>query len=640
MKRIIIILCLISFVKGYAQAPHLINYQAIARDGSGNIITSGSIGLKFEILQGSTTGTVAYGETNTASPSAAGIFNVAIGGGTPFSGTLGGVNWATGPYFIRVSIDPTGGTSYTAVGTTQLMSVPYALYAEKAGNSTGSLPTGTLTGQTLYWDNSISQWVINKNLFNNGANVNVGDPIVSNNKMKVVSSLVTDSAALFVYKTNSSANQVAVRGIAAGSASNSGSLTINPIAGGHFVGYNINPAGSAVGVVGQGSSPLGDAVGLIGIASSSASSVGRSVGLYASSTGPYYPTSYAAIFDRGKVFVNDTLIINTPGGVGDVLTRGVNGKAQWSTPPTPMAGPWTQSVGSVTLTNANDNVYIGTNSGSAKLNIASTTGFSGNDISVASNSSVDALQIFKFSGTGSGLRIVNASTTNTSIATIAMFSGGNQIGLDINISSNNPALQAQTTGTSSAILGINSGSGPSVRGLKNTTGSGIAGLFDNNNPGNTSDALLASTVGSGAAVHALAGPTPASALALLVENGHIKAVGPSLAVSSTSVVGGFSAPSGATCTNCNDVRGIVSFSTGVTGFGSPNYAEVTVTFAKPYATIPFVSITPLTDMQDLGYVVANPTSTSFSIRVYRSSNKSVPLSVPSSLFKFNYLIIE
>jgi hypothetical protein len=85
----------------------------------------------FEILQGSTP---VYSEEHTVAPSAAGIFTAAIGGGNNPSGSFSAINWANGPYSIRVSLDPTGGTAYTAVGTSQLLSVPYSLYAEKAGS--------------------------------------------------------------------------------------------------------------------------------------------------------------------------------------------------------------------------------------------------------------------------------------------------------------------------------------------------------------------------------------------------------------------------------------------------------------------------------------------------------------------------
>ncbi len=126
----------------FSQAPQFLNYQAIARDASGNIVTN-PIGIKFEILQGSPSPTVTYEETNTITPGSAGVFTAAIGGGTPVVGTFSLIPWANKPYFIRVSIDPTGGTSYSTVGTSELLSVPYALFAEKAGNTQTVNITGT-----------------------------------------------------------------------------------------------------------------------------------------------------------------------------------------------------------------------------------------------------------------------------------------------------------------------------------------------------------------------------------------------------------------------------------------------------------------------------------------------------------------
>lgn len=134
MKFKLSILFFLFVTLSYAQAPQVINYQAIARDAGGNIVTN-SIGIKFRILQGSTSGTLVYEETHTSTPSSAGIFNVGIGGGTVVSGNFSLINWQNAPYFLEVSIDPAGGTSYTTIGTSQLLSVPYALYAEKAGNA-------------------------------------------------------------------------------------------------------------------------------------------------------------------------------------------------------------------------------------------------------------------------------------------------------------------------------------------------------------------------------------------------------------------------------------------------------------------------------------------------------------------------
>lgn len=134
MRRILFYASLFICTLSFSQAPQYLNYQAIARDAGGTIITS-PIGIKFEILQGSAVGTTVYEETNNITPSSVGVFTAAIGNGSPVVGTFTAINWANSPYFIRVSIDPAGGTSYSTVGTSELLSVPYALYAEKAGNS-------------------------------------------------------------------------------------------------------------------------------------------------------------------------------------------------------------------------------------------------------------------------------------------------------------------------------------------------------------------------------------------------------------------------------------------------------------------------------------------------------------------------
>ncbi len=150
MKKLLVLICLLGGSAIYAQAPQFLNYQGIARDASGSVVTS-NIGIKFEILQGSTP---VYTEEQSVTPSAAGVFTAAIGNGINQVGVFSSINWATGPYSIRVSIDPTGGTSYSTVGTSQLLSVPYALYAEKAGNTqtvniTGPNVTGTYPNFTI-----------------------------------------------------------------------------------------------------------------------------------------------------------------------------------------------------------------------------------------------------------------------------------------------------------------------------------------------------------------------------------------------------------------------------------------------------------------------------------------------------------
>ena len=125
----------------FAQAPQKMSYQAVIRNSSNALVTSSPVGMQLSILQGSATGTPVYIETQTSTTNANGLVTVEIGGGTPVTGTFAGIDWSTGTYFIKTETDPTGGTSYTITGTSQLLSVPYAIYAKTSETSTDAVKT-------------------------------------------------------------------------------------------------------------------------------------------------------------------------------------------------------------------------------------------------------------------------------------------------------------------------------------------------------------------------------------------------------------------------------------------------------------------------------------------------------------------
>ena len=137
-KRILLSLfcTLACFVNVKSQSPSLFSYQAVIRDAGGVLVINSSIGIELKIRQGSTGGTVVYSETQKISSNANGLVTAQIGAGTVVSGSIGGIDWTKGPYFLESNTDPAGGTNYTIKGTTQLLSVPYALYATKSGNAT------------------------------------------------------------------------------------------------------------------------------------------------------------------------------------------------------------------------------------------------------------------------------------------------------------------------------------------------------------------------------------------------------------------------------------------------------------------------------------------------------------------------
>lgn len=123
----------------FAQAPEKMSYQAVIRDASDNLVTSQTVGMQISILQGTASGTAVYVETQSPTTNANGLISIKIGDGTVQSGDFTNIEWANGPYFIKTETDPAGGTDYTITGTSQLLSVPYALHAKTAESVSGTI---------------------------------------------------------------------------------------------------------------------------------------------------------------------------------------------------------------------------------------------------------------------------------------------------------------------------------------------------------------------------------------------------------------------------------------------------------------------------------------------------------------------
>jgi hypothetical protein len=133
MKRIFTIAAaLLMTASVWAQAPEKMSYQAVVRDAGNALVTTQAVGMQISILQGGATGTAVYVETQTPTTNANGLVSLEIGTGTLVSGNFTAIDWANDTYFIKTETDPTGGTNYTIAGTSQLLSVPYALHAKTA----------------------------------------------------------------------------------------------------------------------------------------------------------------------------------------------------------------------------------------------------------------------------------------------------------------------------------------------------------------------------------------------------------------------------------------------------------------------------------------------------------------------------
>ncbi len=140
------LILLLSQAPAYAQVPQQINYQGVARNSVGNVLPNKNITVKLSIRDVNANGNVVFTETRTVKTNNFGLFTIAIGsaGGINPSGTLSEINWKSGDKFLQVQIDPNGGWNYMDMGTTKLLSVPFAFYANSA-NPTG-IAGGALAG--------------------------------------------------------------------------------------------------------------------------------------------------------------------------------------------------------------------------------------------------------------------------------------------------------------------------------------------------------------------------------------------------------------------------------------------------------------------------------------------------------------
>jgi len=118
----------------FSQVPEAFNYQSVVRDASGGIVPNQGVTFRISILQDSESGTVVYSETHSPTTSSLGLANFKIGKGTVVSGTFGPAGWGLNTHFVKIEIDPAGGSSFNHLGTSELLSVPYAFHAETASN--------------------------------------------------------------------------------------------------------------------------------------------------------------------------------------------------------------------------------------------------------------------------------------------------------------------------------------------------------------------------------------------------------------------------------------------------------------------------------------------------------------------------
>ncbi len=423
MKKILVLISIFITSLVFSQSivfPNFINYQAVLRDASGNVLSPGTTGtIKFRLYDDMTSTSPSYEEDQSFTTSSVGMVNLQIGKGTPIVNSMPQVNWSGGKASYEVYLNG----STTPISLKQpFASVPYAIYSMNSGNS---LPLGS-ANQTLFWDGTQSQWVATSNLNNNGTNVGIGiSPAIFGNKLHVHSINSADTSVVLAYKNTANARDAAVRGISSGSSSqNISNPNSTSIYGGDFISGN-SGTGYAVGASGIGASGIGGTgVGLSGIATGGATST--LIGVYgdAESVGGYNPNAFAAVFNKGKVVVLDTIMFpNSPAPVGAVFTLNAQKKGIWSI--LSASSPINIAQGGIV------NVNPLTPSTSFTIS-APPTGLSilGNSITITQGSTSVTQTISALTGTGTIGYLPEYSSSSTFSISNIFRNGTNQIGVN------------------------------------------------------------------------------------------------------------------------------------------------------------------------------------------------------------------
>lgn len=149
MKKLFTLLAIFALTTIFAQAPQGFNYQATVRNNSGQLLLNQIVLVKFNVYQNAATGTLVYSENQTANTDDLGHINLVVGQGTATTGTFSSINWGNGSYYLGIELNT--GSGYVAMGTSQLMSVPYALYAQNSGAATLQqvLDAGNVANKTV-----------------------------------------------------------------------------------------------------------------------------------------------------------------------------------------------------------------------------------------------------------------------------------------------------------------------------------------------------------------------------------------------------------------------------------------------------------------------------------------------------------